>query len=55
MMEKQNKKPNPKAVHNTPMVQSLSQPATADTDPMGSYTGVPLDPNETPIQDADDL
>ena len=25
------------------------------TDPNGSYTGKPLDPNERPVQDADDL
>ena len=25
------------------------------TDPFGSYTGIPTDPNEPPIQDADDL
>lgn len=25
------------------------------TDPNGSYTGRPLDPNDKPIQDADDL
>ena len=25
------------------------------TDPMGSYTGRPLDPEEMPVQDADDL
>ena len=25
------------------------------TDPNGSYTGRPLDPEEKPIQDADDL
>lgn len=24
-------------------------------DPMGSYTGKPLDPKEKPVQDADDL
>lgn len=24
-------------------------------DPMGSYTGVPADPKEKPVQDADDL
>ena len=24
-------------------------------DPMGSYTGVPTEPGEKPIQDADDL
>ena len=25
------------------------------TDPNGSYTGRPKDPNERPVQDADDL
>lgn len=25
------------------------------TDPFGSYTGQPVDQNETPVQDADDL
>lgn len=25
------------------------------TDPLGSYTGIPLDRDEKPIQDADDL
>ena len=25
------------------------------TDPLGSYTGRPLDPKEQPVQDADDL
>ena len=25
------------------------------TDPMGSYTGRPVDPLDTPVQDADDL
>ena len=25
------------------------------TDPFGSYTGLPIDKNEHPIQDADDL
>ena len=25
------------------------------TDPMGSYTGRPLEDGETPVQDADDL
>lgn len=26
-----------------------------DTDPFGSYTGVPDDPYDKPVQDADDL
>ena len=25
------------------------------TDPMGSYTGVPMDSDDRPVQDADDL
>ena len=28
---------------------------TIVTDPMGSYTGVPADKGEIPVQDADDL
>lgn len=28
---------------------------SADTDPQGMYTGVPDDPYEKPVQDADDL
>ena len=31
------------------------QPEQIAVDPMGSYTGVPADPTENPIQDADDL
>lgn len=30
-------------------------PAPIITDPNGSYTGRPADPEERPIQDADDL
>lgn len=32
-----------------------SQPEQIVTDPMGSYTGIPENPEETPVQDADDL
>ena len=35
--------------------KELSQFTAAQTDPMGSWTGRPLDPNEGPVQDADDL
>lgn len=28
---------------------------SVDTDPQGMYTGVPEDPSEKPVQDADDL
>ncbi len=33
----------------------VSDPAPIITDPNGSYTGRPADPQERPIQDADDL
>ena len=36
-----------------PLLRSNVFPAIAD--PMGSYTGIPKDPFETPVQDADDL
>ena len=36
-----------------PWLRSNFYPPIAD--PMGSYTGVPVDPFETPVQDADDL
>lgn len=35
--------------------KELSQFTAAQTDPMGSWTGQPLDPYEVPVQDADDL
>lgn len=35
--------------------RELSQFTAAKTDPMGSWTGRPLDPYEVPVQDADDL
>ena len=35
--------------------KEMSQFTAAKTDPRGSWTGQPLDPNEIPVQDADDL
>ena len=35
--------------------KEMSQFTAAKTDPMGSWTGRPLDPWEVPIQDAGDL
>jgi hypothetical protein len=35
------------------MVISTLQPSKED--PLGSYTGKPVNPNEKPIQDSDDL
>ena len=34
---------------------ALAQFQAARTDPQGSYTGVPADPYETPVQDVNDL
>ena len=36
-----------------PLMRSNFYPPIAD--PMGSYTGIPEDPFESPVQDADDL
>ena len=33
----------------------LTQFCAEKADPMGSYTGRPADPEEVPVQDADDL
>lgn len=35
--------------------EEMSRFTAAETDPMGSWTGQPLDPYEVPVQDADDL
>lgn len=47
------KKINPK-LFTTDSLMGL-QPQRIEVDPFGSYTGVPDDPEETPVQDADDL
>ena len=36
-----------------PLLRSNFYPPIQD--PMGSYTGIPLNPFETPVQDVDDL
>lgn len=35
--------------------QKTEEKETIVTDPMGSYTGIPADKGEIPVQDADDL
>jgi len=35
--------------------QAFISEKSLETDPQGSYTGYPKDPNEVPTQDADDL
>ena len=36
-------------------IQGFVSLADYETDPFGSYTGVPRDHSEVPVQDADDL
>lgn len=46
------RRPEDKAMEKA---KRMSQFTAARTDPMGSWTGQPLDPHEVPVQDADDL
>ena len=48
MEKKRDKRPMEKAM-------DLTAWQSAKTDPQGSWTGTPADPDETPVQDADDL
>ena len=43
-----------KATEN-PVIKSIIHTPPSKTDPNGSYTGRPIDENELPQQDADDL
>ncbi len=52
MQDKKKKAPK-KAPHGYPQ-QKITLPPS-ETDPMGSYTGVPLGDDKQPVQDADDL
>ncbi len=38
-----------------PLGMPLNPLGVIVTDPMGGYTGRPIDPEETPVQDMDDL
>ena len=40
-----------------PMAKAMNMTncKSTNTDPQGSWTGVPVDPKEKPVQDADDL
>lgn len=44
-----------KTVKNDPLVVEMSTRQPQKDDPFGSYTGQPTNPNEIPVQDADDL
>ena len=47
----------PKTKREQEILLDMAQPAIrqSETDPQGSYTGVPEDIRELPVQDADDL
>lgn len=52
------KKVRIKSVQSSPPMQSaeaMTDFCAEKTDPQGSYTGRPIDPEEVPVQDADDL
>ena len=51
MDKKQNRKPNKKSVISI----KIAGEKTIKSDVQGSYTGVPDEPDEIPVQDADDL
>ena len=44
-----------KQPENSQKVKDLLQNKASRNDPNGSYTGVPLQAGETPVQDSDDL
>ena len=48
-----NKKEKRDNTHN--YIPDFAKKPSIDTDPLGSWTGTPDDPDDTPVQDADDL
>ena len=44
-----------KVTNHPPLEGQMNMLGLFNIDPQGSYTGVPADPNEVPVQDADDL
>lgn len=48
---------DPKTKREQEILLDMAQPAVrqSETDPQGSYTGVPENIRELPVQDADDL
>ncbi|MBP3479872.1 MAG: hypothetical protein J6K03_10425 [Oscillospiraceae bacterium] len=49
------KKDVDKIPHMTPLLGPFRNIGISLTDPMGSYTGIPIPPDEIPVQDVDDL
>lgn len=46
---------NEKSKNNDSFLSEFAKKSSIDTDPLGSWTGTPDDPNDMPVQDADDL
>jgi len=58
MLKRKNMKPEfpeDKIARITWKVQQITAGNVSKNDPNGSYTGLPIYPNEVPVQDADDL
>ena len=51
--EKPNKSDKPEKAEE--VAQAFLDKGSLETDPLGSWTGTPADPGETPTQDVDDL
>ncbi len=50
------KQPSPEKIRRiNKRLEGLTSMASPETDPQGMYTGVPENPYEVPVQDADDL
>lgn len=50
------KQPSPEKIQRiNNRLKGFMSMASSDTDPQGMYTGVPENPYEQPVQDADDL
>lgn len=46
---------NKKIENNNKSLLDFAKKSSIDTDPLGSWTGTPDDPEDMPVQDADDL
>lgn len=44
-----------RVTNHPPLMGPMNMLGIYTVDPLGSYTGVPEDPKEVPVQDADDL
>ncbi len=55
-MKNMTNQPSPEKIERiNKRLEGFLSMAHVETDPQGMYTGVPKDPDEKPVQDADDL